>query len=604
MLSGVVLLSLAGGCYGLDPFLCGVDADCSSSEEGVCLEQGCAYPTDDCPSGLRFSDLAIASSADACVEPGGATTVVSGTETQGEETGGSETSGTPGDCSAVDCGMGECVVADGAPVCSCGTGQYAVPGPTCTDDPCAFTRCFFVDADADEGGDGSSQAPWRSLAEARDGLATQLQPGDHVLLRRGARWSESLRLSGLVGTDAAPIVVGAYGDDAAGAPSVAQVWVEESTYVTVRDLEVDGTGFEGRSGIRAEFVDHLIVRDSHVHDVRGEGIGMHYGAEHTVVVGNRIERVTPEENSVDPNLLVVADDWWNSNTTDVGDHHYIVDNVLIGQAPASDTSTDRGIVLSNRDGVGDFKVFGNRLTGVQRQGLWFQGSGYAWIMNNDIGDVSDAAEAPPEGGNWHAAVIVSHESRVRMLGNRVFSAGNPIILGAGGGASDVEVRNNTLAGGGDGWTVWLGQARGVFEDNLLIPDAEAASLMSSDYSLHEGLELRDNAFAASACVMGLFGEAPLDFAQWQAMGFDDGSACAPVPGVSSPVDVPADPQTWPTFDALTPGAQWGRCDRPAGARDCTGEPTASVVEAWPQMPDNGGRGWEGPPIVLQRYPIE
>ncbi len=594
-----MLATLMGGCYGLDPFLCGTDDDCSTSDNGICLPQGCAYPADDCPSGLRYSDLAIAAAADSCVSPDGSS---SGETDEGTDT--AQTTGVAADCDAVDCGAGECVLAEGAAVCSCGTGQYSVPGPTCADDPCLFTRCFFVDADAPAGGDGSSDAPWQTLGDAGNALATQQQPGDHVLLRRGARWIEGLKLSGLVGTDAAPIVIGAYGDVAAGMPSVAQVWIEESTYLTVRDLEVDGRDFDARSGIRAEFVDHLIVRDNHVHDVVGEGIGMHYGAEHTVLVGNRVEGVSPLEAGRDLNLIVVADDWWDSNTTDIGDHHYIIDNTLIGQVPESEDSTDRGIVFSNRDGVGDFKVLGNRLTGVRRQGLWFQGSGYAWVMHNEIGDVSEAPLEPPTAGDWNAAVIVSHGAAVRMLGNRVFSAGNPFLMGAGGGRCEFEVRSNTFAGGGDGWTVWLGQARGVFEDNLIIPDPQAASLLSSDYAEYEGLELRDNAYASAGCAMGLFGEAPLDFAAWQSLGFDEGSACAVVPGVSAAIDVPPDPESWPAFESLTPATNWERCANPAGALDCAGEPTVGAVESWPQMPDNGGRGWEGPAIVLQRYPIE
>ena len=574
----VVLLALSS-CYPLEGYACIDDAECSSRPEGTCLPVGCAYPDDDCASGLRYSDLAVGTVAGACVEPDAA---------PDESSSGSSCAGPVG-CDAVDCGGGDCVMVDDVPACACGIGSYAVPGPTCLDDPCGVVQCYYVDADAPDGGSGSLASPWNSLDAAIAGFASAQQPGDHLMLRRGARFEGSLSLDAVVGTEDAPIVVGAYGPDPSP-PSVQQVGLFNSTFVTVRDLEIDGTGFTERSGFRAEFVDHLIVRDIHVHDVLSEGIGLHYGVEFTVLAGNRVERVMSTPENLDPNLVSVADDWWNGNTTDIGDHHFIIDNVLIGLESQLEGSTDRGIVLSNRDGVGDFKVLGNRISGVQQQGIWFQGGGFAWIMGNEVDGIQRTTGLPPYEDVWAAAVIISHGARVRLLGNLISAAGLPFLAGAGGGEVTLEVAHNTFAGGLDDWALWIGDVRGSFQHNLVVPDAAAAVFMTGDLSAPQGFDMADNVYAAESCRMGVFGETPLSFDQWQALGDDAASVCGPVPGISS--------------EAFVPDPSWPRCETPAGARRCDGEPTVSPVAAWPSMPDNGGRGWEGPALVRHRYPIE
>lgn len=551
-------------------------------------------------SGLRYSDIAVGTIAGACVEPEhqGSSTSTTADVAESSESGGSD----PVGCDAVDCGDGECVLIDEQAVCACGEGLHAVAGPTCVGDPCEFARCFHVDADAPEGGDGSIASPWRSLDAVEAEFPGLQQPGDHIMLRRGARWSDSLLLEDIVGTEDAPIVLGAYGEGAA--PVLARVRVFNSTFVTVRDLEIDGAGFDGYSGIRAQFVDHVIVRDNYVHDVIDEGIGMHYGAEHTVIINNRVERVRPAENSPDPGLIAVSDDWWNENTTDIGDHHFIVDNVLVGLPPVTEDATDRGIVLSNRDGVGDFKILGNRVTGVVRQGLWFQGSGYGWILHNVIGGIDGASFLPPSTGGWWGALIVSHDSKVRVRGNRIFSASLPFLVGAGGGEAEVEIENNTFAGGAEAWTLWLGEARGRVEHNLIVPDAEAALHQTDGLERLDTLTLSDNVYASQTCSVGVFGEEPMSFEQWVSMGYDEGSACGPVPGVSSVTDFPSNPANWGSIEDLVPDVSWARCDAPVGAVDCEGQPTQSGLRTWPSMPDNGGRGWEGPALVRARYPIE
>lgn len=66
-----LLLGLAPlGCVA-DTFACQEDTNCSAN--GVCVEGSCAFPSDDCDSGLRFGDHAEAGLAGQCVVPMGST---------------------------------------------------------------------------------------------------------------------------------------------------------------------------------------------------------------------------------------------------------------------------------------------------------------------------------------------------------------------------------------------------------------------------------------------------------------------------------------------------------------------------------------------------
>ncbi len=70
-------------------------------------------------------------------------------------------------------------------------------------------RTFYVDHEkGDDRNPGLTEArPWKSLAAIR---RATLKPGDHILLRRGQVWRESLTLE-QSGAEGMPIVIGAYG---------------------------------------------------------------------------------------------------------------------------------------------------------------------------------------------------------------------------------------------------------------------------------------------------------------------------------------------------------------------------------------------------------
>lgn len=599
-------LGLGGGCFALETYSCSSDADCTSGTTGTCVEDHCAYEAEDCESGLRFSDLAGAL-AGQCVDDeamGG-----SGETGDDDDDDDDSTGDPPASCDDLDCGPGACIPVGGVPACACDPFYFAIGDPptACVEDPCEAHRCFFVDADAgSDAGAGTRDDPWQTLGGAVDSLRAQMMPGDHLLLRRGAQWDEVLAVEGIVGSDAGEIVFGGYGPLTDRRPVVRGATVSNSTYATVRDLEVDGSGGT-IAGIDVTHADHIVIVNNDVHDSATEGIGVHEGAENTVVADNFVHDVVAGPKTLDKNGIAVANVWWSNNSTDIGDHHFIIDNVYVAAPPEDPEATDRGIVVANRDGGGDFKILGNRITGVVSQPLWVQAEGYAWIAHNDIA-TTGMPSGPPSTGAWQAGILVSHASHNMVLGNRVFGTSTAMIVGAGAGDTEVVARYNTFEGGVSGWTTWLGEAYGTYENNLVVlTDGFAAA--SPGFGMLDSLDTRANAYvSASGCTFAEEADLgnPIDFAAWQALGLDAESTCGVVPGIDGAPSVPADASVWQEadFDAITPAPDWDRCDAPAGARDCDGNATVTSIPIWTTLPENGGLGWEGPLFVQQRYPIQ
>jgi len=76
----VLALALASStCLRNPGFVCEDDAECVSAPDGVCTSAGhCAYPDDECPSGLRFGESAPESLANDCVGEQGPPTSLCG----------------------------------------------------------------------------------------------------------------------------------------------------------------------------------------------------------------------------------------------------------------------------------------------------------------------------------------------------------------------------------------------------------------------------------------------------------------------------------------------------------------------------------------------
>ncbi|MCP2341135.1 right-handed parallel beta-helix repeat-containing protein [Actinomadura rupiterrae] len=137
---------------------------------------------------------------------------------------------------------------------------------------------YHVDCSATGTGDGSSSAPFTSLASAN---AVSLKPGDSMLFRRGVTCQGQFAPTGS-GSASAPVVIGAYGDgtarpkiDANGATNA--VLLDAFPYVTLQDLELTAPGDNTavRRGLYvyasdAGTVPGITVQRLYVHDVRGK----------------------------------------------------------------------------------------------------------------------------------------------------------------------------------------------------------------------------------------------------------------------------------------------------------------------------------------------
>jgi len=139
---------------------------------------------------------------------------------------------------------------------------------------------YYLDSAAgDDAADGKTPGTaWKSLAKIN---AVALQPGDHVCLKAGGKWTGRFHPSGS-GSASAPIVVSQYGTGArpsiaAGAMDDSAVYLLNQQYWEIANLEVTNTksspgDYRGISvnGQNGGTLNHIVIRDCFVHDVTGE----------------------------------------------------------------------------------------------------------------------------------------------------------------------------------------------------------------------------------------------------------------------------------------------------------------------------------------------
>ncbi|MCB1845563.1 MAG: right-handed parallel beta-helix repeat-containing protein [Halioglobus sp.] len=142
--------------------------------------------------------------------------------------------------------------------------------------PDASGTTYHVDCDASSSGDGTIESPWRDFETAN---AITLEPGDHLLLRRGTLCSGMLKPQGS-GTEDKRIVIGAYGNgplpriDPQGMETAA-LHIEDMSHVLFRELELSNPGNpdEPHRGVfltsAEQTVTNVEIRDLYIHNVTG-----------------------------------------------------------------------------------------------------------------------------------------------------------------------------------------------------------------------------------------------------------------------------------------------------------------------------------------------
>jgi len=498
-------------------------------------------------------------------------------------------------CDGVDCsGQGRCVVVDGLATCACDSGTYPV-GLACLADPCeSGGRCTYVDADGGlDANPGTREEPWQTLARVQDAMP-DLAPGDYVLFQRGDSWSETtaFRIRDIDGTPEDVITFGAY--DEGARPQFLAIRLEGVSHVTVRDLE--STGSDSGPCIAVSESSHVILQDLHAHGCQSNGLHFGTATEYGTLIDNRVWDVGANDALVVHNPMTVTEE------TKVGDHFWIVDNLVPGNIAEQPVDVATG--TDDVPGSRDIKVVGNVLTGGGNGCVALgHGTSVSWVIGNLLGNCTRTETAYAVGiGGQHGQYSGTD---YRVAGNVIFHNLMPSVE-IGGEAPSVTrafIHHNTIVHA-------IGRRSAVrssveialsFDHNIVWPTGSQAHVQLRDPA---DVAAMDDNWYVPADVAGcrILGQSLADWTA--ASGFDGRSQCAAVPGLEEPtVDEAADFDSWTTPDFLShfiPDAGWPGCAEGVGAFDCDGNRFIHF-EPFDGYEDTDGYGWEGPLIVRQRY---
>ena len=198
---------------------------------------------------------------------------------------------------------------------------------------------YYVSPSGSDSNSGTSPgAPIASLSRA-SGL--QLNPGDQVLLQRGATFSGKLAVW-RSGTAAAPITIGAYGTGTN--PIVTGSCLEVGgSYITMTDFTVQ---YCTTNGIWTDGTGNVITNVEATHNVQGIDVGEH--AENTKVVRNYLHN----NDRMAPNTPGAFDDWGAVGMVVQGDNTEVAYNTITDNwAPSADFGTD-GSAVEIYGGIG------------------------------------------------------------------------------------------------------------------------------------------------------------------------------------------------------------------------------------------------------------
>lgn len=534
--------------------------------------------------------------------PTGGTTAMGGGGSGGSTSSGGSggTAGSGGGTCTEDCsGHGQCVLVDGAPTCACETGYYPV-GLACPEDPCEQGgTCYYVDATGgDDSADGSRSTPWRTLARV-ESAADTLNPGDYVLFLRGEQWTDegSFDVRDVIGTEENPVTYGAYGPLSSPLPQFRAIRFNDSSHVTLRDVE--SVGSDGGPCINTNASDHVTIQATTVHDCQNNGIHFGSRASYGVMIDNLVYDIPSND------ALVVHSPMTLTEETKVGDHFWIVDNRVPG--PTAEQPVDVATGDDTVPGSRDIKVVGNRLSrGSNGCVALGHGTSVAWIVGNLMGNCTSSETA------FAIGVSGSHQdlsgTDYRISGNVVFynlmSSVN--TYGESPAVPAAWIEHNTFVsviGRRAVFRVAYEPADLTFSNNIV---------WTTDSQAHVGLPSSAviTAMDFNAYVPDTDPQCNIDgqsLADWQtATGLDASSTCGAVPGMSLPTQGEVDDfDHWTDagfLDRFIPDATWSGCQDEIGAFDCSGQ-LRIEFEPIPGYDDNNGYGWSGPLIVKQRYPL-
>lgn len=502
----------------------------------------------------------------------------------------------PSDCAETCSDHGRCVTIDEEPTCACDSGYYP-RDLSCLRDPCESEgTCYYVDsADGNDSNAGTRAAPWRSLDRAQTAIDS-LTPGDYLLFRRGGTWTDSdvFSIDNIDGAHGSPITIGAYGEGAR--PTIRAIRVDEASYVTVRDFEQ--TGSDNGPCTNVTFSGFVILQDLYVHDCWNNGLHIGKGSHHAVLIDNRVEDIPSND------ALVVHESSNPTVTRQVGDHFWIVDNVVPGNIDEQGVDVATG--GETWDGADDIKIVGNLLSGGGNGCIAIgHGSSRAWIVGNTMAECTRTETAFSMGLSGTEGMYSGADYRV--VGNIVFHTLMSFVHLAGEEPvrPSLWVHHNTFVSAIQRRPGMRNRTLSAieFHHNVMRPgDGQSHISVDSDSDL---LAVDHNQYVPNGSqVCKIQGNTLSD---WQsASSLDTSSTCEAADWLSDPPQSEVDDvDGWTSAAFLShfsPDSDWAGCSEGIGAISCDGVRHIEF-EPFEGYSDNDGYGWEGPLIVRQRYTL-
>lgn len=161
---------------------------------------------------------------------------------------------------------------------------------------------FYIDPvlgnDANSG--ATTNEAWQTLARASSTYPQTYNPGDEILLKRGGTFTDQLHLSGVKGSSAKPIVIGAYGSGDApvivGSNGSNTVKITFAEYIEIQDLAITGEGIQIANywNTGTNTYDHIHLKNLSVYDITG-------------TTSNGIQLVTSSTGGTKFNDVLIAD---------------------------------------------------------------------------------------------------------------------------------------------------------------------------------------------------------------------------------------------------------------------------------------------------------
>jgi hypothetical protein len=191
---------------------------------------------------------------------------------------------------------------------------------------------YYVSPSGSDSNNGTS--PGSAIKSLSRASGLQLNPGDQVLLQRGATFSGKLAIW-KNGSSGSPITIGAYGSG--GNPVVTGDCLEiGGSYITMTDFTVANCT---QNGIWTDGTGNVVTGVEAVHNIHGIDVGEH--AKNTKVVRNYLHN----NDRMAPNTPGPFDDYGAVGVVVQGDNTEVAYNTITDNwAPSADFGTDGSAV--------------------------------------------------------------------------------------------------------------------------------------------------------------------------------------------------------------------------------------------------------------------